>query len=115
MPRNTLRLALPLVASVLTGPALAQSAQAPAIASSMDQMRTAMQTMDKNMMAGMQAGTPDQIFAAMMIPHHQGAVDMSRISLRDIKDPELRRMAEKTASENEANIKELQAWQRKHR
>jgi uncharacterized protein (DUF305 family) len=81
----------------------------------MDQMRTAMQTMDKNMMAGMQAGTPDQIFAAMMIPHHQGAVDMSRISLRDIKDPELRRMAEKTASENEANIKELQAWQRKHR
>jgi len=35
--------------------------------------------------------------------------------VRDIKNPELRCTTEKTASENEKNIKELQAWQQKHR
>lgn len=81
----------------------------------MGQMQAAMQTMDRDMKAGMQAGNPDKMFAAMMTAHHQGAVDMSRIALRDIKDPELRRIAEKTVSENEKNIQELRAWQEKHR
>ena len=50
----------------------------------------------------------------MMIPHHQGAVDMSKIALADIKDPELRRMVEKTIRENEQGIQEMSAWLKKH-
>ena len=120
MTRTTLHgrlLALALAGLVLAaGGAAAQQAQpAPGASPMMGQMQSAMQTMDKNMMAGMQAGSPDQMYAAMMMPHHQGAVDMSRIALRDIKDPELRRIAEKTASENEKSIQELRAWQEKHR
>lgn len=80
----------------------------------MSEMQSAMQTMDRNMMTGMQAGSPDQMYAAMMIPHHQGAVDMSRLALHDIKDAELHRIAEKTISENEKSIHELRAWQQKH-
>lgn len=110
-------LGLALFAATLAiGGALAQQAQpAPGGNSTISQMQSAMQTMDRNMMAGMQAGSPDQMYAAMMMPHHQGAVDMSRIALHDIKDPELRRIAEKTVSENEKSIQELRAWQEKHR
>jgi uncharacterized protein (DUF305 family) len=50
----------------------------------------------------------------MTIPHHQGAVDMARFALPDIKDAELRRMVEKTIRENAKEIEEMQAWLKKH-
>ena len=37
---------------------------------------------------------PDRDFAAMMIPHHQGAVDMALVELRFGRDQRLRRLAE---------------------
>ena len=50
----------------------------------------------------------------IMIPHRQGAVDMSGIALEEIKDPELRQMVEKTIKENEHGIDELKAWLKRH-
>ena len=49
-----------------------------------------------------------------MIPHHQDAIDMSRLALPDIRDAELRRMVEKTIRENEKGIDEMQGWLKKH-
>lgn len=40
------------------------------------------------------SGYPDRDFAAMMIPHHQGAIDMARLELAHGKDPVLRRLAQ---------------------
>ncbi len=37
---------------------------------------------------------PDRDFATMMIPHHQGAVDMALVELRFGHDERLRRLAE---------------------
>ena len=48
------------------------------------------------MMAGMDikpTGDVDHDFVAMMIPHHQGAVDMAKAFLLHGKDPALRRLA----------------------
>jgi uncharacterized protein (DUF305 family) len=57
------------------------------------QMLRAMQRMDSDM-AVPPSGNYDRDFAAMMIPHHQGAVDMARIELQFGKDPMLRRLAQ---------------------
>lgn len=40
------------------------------------------------------SGNPDRDFAAMMIPHHQGAIDMAEAELRYGKDERLRRLAQ---------------------
>jgi uncharacterized protein (DUF305 family) len=40
------------------------------------------------------SGNYDRDFAAMMVPHHQGAVEMARIELQYGKDPVLRRLAQ---------------------
>ncbi|MDX3852751.1 DUF305 domain-containing protein [Streptomyces sp. AK02-01A] len=56
--------------------------------------------MDKSMKAMMEAmakqsmtGNADHDFAAMMMPHHQAAVDMAKAVLEHGKDPVLRRLA----------------------
>lgn len=56
-------------------------------------MRAAMTRMHEAMMTA-PTGDPDRDFAAMMIPHHQGAVDMARIELQFGKDERLRRLAQ---------------------
>jgi uncharacterized protein (DUF305 family) len=57
------------------------------------QMGRAMERMDRDMMVP-PSGNYDRDFAAMMVPHHQGAVDMARIELQYGKDPVLRRLAQ---------------------
>jgi uncharacterized protein (DUF305 family) len=57
------------------------------------QMRGAMERMDRDM-AISSTGDPDRDFAGMMIPHHQGAVEMARVELQFGKDPALRRLAQ---------------------
>jgi uncharacterized protein (DUF305 family) len=49
--------------------------------------------MDHDMMRSMN-GDPDHDFASMMIPHHQGAIDMAEAELRFGKDERLRRLAQ---------------------
>ena len=45
-------------------------------------------------MAASPTADPDRDFAAMMIPHHQGAVEMAEVELRFGKDERLRRLAQ---------------------
>src|SRR5262245_57132911 len=57
-------------------------------------MMQSMARMDADMQAAPMTGDPDHDFSAMMIPHHQGAVDMAKAFLLHGKDPTLRRLAE---------------------
>jgi YVTN family beta-propeller protein len=58
------------------------------------EMMDGMAKMDREMMTAPMTGDPDHDFAAMMIPHHQGAVDMAKVVLLHGKDPILRRLAQ---------------------
>jgi len=57
-------------------------------------MDKAMMSMNSGMKAAPMTGDPDHDFAAMMIPHHQGAIDMAKAELLYGKDPLLRRLAQ---------------------
>ncbi len=61
------------------------------------------------------SGNADKDFATMMIPHHQGAIDMAKIELQYGKDAKLRAMAEKMIKDQEKEIADLKAWQKAHR
>ncbi|ANN67058.1 DUF305 domain-containing protein [Bordetella bronchialis] len=59
------------------------------------------------MMAGMEArpsGDIDQDFVAMMIPHHQGAIDMAQAELRYGKNEQLRRIAQEIIVDQQQEI-----------
>ncbi len=59
-----------------------------------DLMADAMAAMDRDMRKAPMTGDPDHDFAAMMIPHHQGAIDMAKAELLYGKSPVLRRLAQ---------------------
>ena len=65
------------------------------------------------MMAAKQ-GDAAEMWTRKMIEHHRGAVAMSRIALREAKDPQTRRMAQMTITKQERDITELQGWLRSH-
>lgn len=67
-------------------------------------MMQAMERMDAGMMAPKPTGDPDRDFAAMMIPHHQGAVDMAKLELIYGRDPVLRRLAQAIIVEQQQEI-----------
>ena len=59
------------------------------------------------MMTGMEikpSGAVDQDFAAMMIPHHQGAMDMAQAELRHGHNEQLRRIAQEIIVDQQQEI-----------
>ncbi len=68
------------------------------------QMDAAMKKMMEDMHAPGYSGKPDVDFLAMMIPHHEGAVEMARLVLIYGKDPLTRRLAEEIIASQTAEI-----------
>ena len=74
-------------------------------------MMQAMEHMHRDMSI-VASGDPDRDFAAMMIPHHQGAVDMAKVELQFGKNPVLRRLAQGIIVEQ---LQEIEVMQRELR
>ena len=72
-------------------------------------MDDAMKVMNDGMGRAPMNGSPDHDFAAMMIPHHQGAVDMAKAVLLYGKNPVLRRLAQEIIVSQGAEIAVMQA------
>jgi len=94
-----LALALVGAAAQLRAPSAPADAEAPFLA----QNGAAMD----RMMAGMTikpSGDVDADFSAMMIPHHQGAIDMALAELRYGKNEQLRRIAQEIIVDQQQEI-----------
>jgi uncharacterized protein (DUF305 family) len=61
-------------------------------------------------MAAASGQTVDQAYVAKMIAHHEGAVAMAKVALRDSRDPEIRRMAQIVVDTQTREIAEMKAW-----
>ena len=65
------------------------------------------------MMNGMHVkptGKPDEDFVRMMIPHHQGAIDMAKVELQYGTDTELRQLATDIVAAQDKEIAQMKAW-----
>jgi uncharacterized protein (DUF305 family) len=72
-------------------------------------MEAAMDRMMRGMHATVPTGDPDRDFLAMMIPHHQGAVDMAELVLRQGQDPLVRQLAESIIAGQAVEIAAMRA------
>lgn len=61
-------------------------------------------------MAAASGDTVDSAYIAKMIAHHEGAVEMAEVALRDSRDPEIRRMAQAVVDTQTREIAEMRAW-----
>lgn len=58
----------------------------------------------------MTGGALDALFIDMMVPHHQGAVEMAKIALERGEHPEILAMAEAIIASQQAEIDQMKAW-----
>lgn len=72
-------------------------------------MEGAMNAMQAGMIRAPINGAPDHDFAVMMIPHHQGAIDMAKAELLYGKNPVLRRLAQEIIVTQGSEIAVMQA------
>lgn len=75
-----------------------------------DQAFAASEAEMHRLMAAASGATIDEAYIAKMIAHHQGAVAMAEVALRDSRDPEVRRMAETVIAAQTREIAEMRAW-----
>jgi DUF305 family protein family protein len=50
----------------------------------------------------------------LMLPHHQGAVDMAKTELLYGIDPQMRRLAQEIITDQESDIQLMQLWLKRH-
>jgi uncharacterized protein (DUF305 family) len=120
------------LATVLTGPVLAQGAAQPPAMGSQPGAATPGTSRSMQMAPGAAQGpsppgymaamdrmmreTPpltgdaDRDFAAQMIPHHQAAVDMARVELQHGRDSDMRKMAEEVIAAQEREIAQFRSF-----
>src|SRR4029077_7980897 len=72
------------------------------------QMAETMRKMDQDMVAAPLTGDPNHDFSTMMIPHHQGAIDMAKTFLLHGQDAALRRLAQEIIVTQQQEIQVMQ-------
>jgi uncharacterized protein (DUF305 family) len=73
-------------------------------------MADAISVMHNGMQTAPQTGDPDRDFVTMMIPHHQGAIDMAEVLLLYGKDEQLKRLAQAIIADQQNEMQLMQLW-----
>jgi uncharacterized protein (DUF305 family) len=73
-------------------------------------MDDAMRVMHRGMHTAPRTGDPDRDFVTLMIPHHQGAIDMAKTQLLYGTDPQMRRLAQEIITDQQSEIALMHLW-----
>ena len=99
------------IAALIAAVSIAAIAQTePRMRSFMQAMKESMERMDNGMKSASMNGDLDHDFATMMIPHHEGAIDMAKAELLYGKNPVMRRLAEEIVVDQQSEIQAMQLW-----
>ena len=75
-----------------------------------------MQKMHEAMMQTEMTGDPTGDFVRMMIPHHQSAIDMAEVLLKQDKvDPKIKAIAKDIINSQKKEIEAFQKWLKDHK
>jgi uncharacterized protein (DUF305 family) len=77
------------------------------LSSSMEKMHVAMASVGSS-------GKSDVDFVRLMLPHHQGAIDIAKTQLLFGKDPQMRRLAQEIITDQQSEIELMQLWLKQH-
>ena len=78
------------------------------------ELNASMHKMHMAMSAIEQSGDADLDFVRLMLPHHQGAIDMAKVQLLYGKDPQMRRLAQEIITDQQSEIELMQHWLKSH-
>ena len=78
------------------------------------ELQHSMQSMHEAMSSLKSSGNNDEDFVRLMLPHHQGALDMAKAELLHGKDPQMRRLAQEIITDQQSEIELMQLWLRQH-
>jgi uncharacterized protein (DUF305 family) len=79
------------------------------------ELKKSMNDMESTMKGMSMWGDADKDFAMMMSTHHQSAIDMAKLELKNGMSSKLKQMAQKTVSDQTKEIKELKTWLDSHK
>ena len=100
-----------LVAVVATQNSRPHSARDSAVWSD---LTASMEKMHVAMTSAKSSGNSDADFVALMVPHHQAAIEMAKSELLNGKDPQMRRVAQEIIIDQQSEIELMQLWLKQH-
>ena len=79
------------------------------------ELNSNMEKMHRAMASVEPSGNSDVDFVSLMLPHHQGAIDMAKAQLLYGTDPQMRRLAQEIITDQQSEIALMQLWLQQHR
>jgi uncharacterized protein (DUF305 family) len=79
------------------------------------ELQKSMSEMEGKMKGMQMSGDADKDFASMMTAHHQSAIDMARMELKNGMSNKLKQMAQKMIDDQNKEIKEFKTWLDSHK
>lgn len=77
-------------------------------------LTTIMGKMHSNMASVKSSGISDSDFVALMVPHHQAAIEMAKSEFLSGNDAQMRRLAQEIIADQQSEIELMQLWLKQH-
>jgi uncharacterized protein (DUF305 family) len=114
MRKPTAGLILLILVPVLVLTALTQDSRVSSASTAWSDLTTIMEKMHLSMASVKPSGVSDKDFVALMVPHHQAAIEMAKAELLNGNDAQMRRLAQEIIADQQSEIDLMQLWLKQH-